>query len=397
MCSGFTDSSAALRELTLKSSLPLVHGLSASNMDKLCRYLIRLQNDEEASVRTNTIIFVGKIAPHISQMNRSNLILPAFTRAMTDDFTPCRLAALRSVLVCKEYFDTTGIAKKVLPLVVPHLVDPVSAVRTEAYAIVDAFMIILRKESDKLREREEMDGNGNNTTSTLNDLSTNEESGNGTASSGYFSGFSSWAVGAISSQASAKTASTTSVTPTVTKPSSNPVPLPAPAPVPISNSTLKSAAENQVNKSLSNVSLDNDGWSDEDDDQNEFDGLDDSETSHEQTWVSNPTPTASKLTSLEDEEDVFASAFSQTAAKPIVNVASTASSKKLLTTKLSKPSTTRTASMTLAERKAEFEKRKVERMEKRMKQWEQKSQNGAVADSRQKTGSNLTGWTDFSR
>ena len=61
MCTGFTDSSAALRELTLKSTLPLISNLNSVNIEKLGRYLIRLQSDNEDSIRTNTVIFISKV------------------------------------------------------------------------------------------------------------------------------------------------------------------------------------------------------------------------------------------------------------------------------------------------------------------------------------------------
>jgi SCY1-like protein 1 len=61
MCTGFTDSSAALREMTLKSTLPLISRLNSVNIEKLGRYLIRLQSDGEDSIRTNTVIFISKV------------------------------------------------------------------------------------------------------------------------------------------------------------------------------------------------------------------------------------------------------------------------------------------------------------------------------------------------
>ena len=62
MCTGFTDSSAALREMTLKSTLPLISKLNSVNIEKLGRYLIRLQSDSEDSIRTNTVIFISKVS-----------------------------------------------------------------------------------------------------------------------------------------------------------------------------------------------------------------------------------------------------------------------------------------------------------------------------------------------
>lgn len=75
MCSGFTDSSGPLRELTLKSTIVLVPKLNHANLEKLVRYLVRLQADPEASIRTNTVIFIGKIAPHLSSTSRQKLIV----------------------------------------------------------------------------------------------------------------------------------------------------------------------------------------------------------------------------------------------------------------------------------------------------------------------------------
>ena len=155
MCSGFTDSSAALRELTLKSAISLVPNLTPTNLEKLVRYLIRLQSDPEPSIRTNTAIFVGKVAPNLSETSRQKLILPAFERAMKDDFKPCRLAALRAVQSCKEYYSPMDVSTKVMPAVVSHLLDVDSEVRKEAFGVMESFMVILRVESSKMAEEEQ--------------------------------------------------------------------------------------------------------------------------------------------------------------------------------------------------------------------------------------------------
>ena len=154
MCSGFSDSSGPLRELTLKSTIVLVPKLNHSNLEKLVRYLIRLQSDPEASIRTNTVIFIGKIAPNLTDMSRQKLILPAFIRAMKDPFTPCRLSALRAVISCKEYFSQKDVAEKVLPCVVPHTLDAANDVRAEAFKVVDTLLVGLRAESQMMAKDE---------------------------------------------------------------------------------------------------------------------------------------------------------------------------------------------------------------------------------------------------
>lgn len=150
MCSGFSDSSGALRELTLKATLSLVPHLTQPNLEKLSRYLVRLQNDEEAAIRTNTVIFFAKLAPHLTEMTRQKMLLPAFTRAMNDPFTPCRLAALQSTLQVKKFFEPKGIASKVLPAVTPCCVDADAGVRKEAFSAVEDLLYVLRQESERL-------------------------------------------------------------------------------------------------------------------------------------------------------------------------------------------------------------------------------------------------------
>ncbi|KAL7490075.1 hypothetical protein ACHAW6_015802 [Cyclotella cf. meneghiniana] len=181
MCSGFTDSSGPLRELTLKSTIVLVPKLNAASLEKMVRYLVRLQSDPEASIRTNTIIFVGKVSPSLSDMSRQKLILPAFTRAMKDPFTPCRLAALKAVIACKSYFTQKDVAEKVLPCIVPHLLDGAKEVRTEAFKVVDMFLVGLREESGRMGQGGELkEGTASNIT------------GAAPTSGGYLSGLSSW-------------------------------------------------------------------------------------------------------------------------------------------------------------------------------------------------------------
>lgn len=150
MCGGFSDSSAALRELTLKATAALVPHLTHPNLEKLSRYLVRLQSDPESSIRTNTVIFFSKLAPHLTEVTRQKILLPAFVRAMKDPFTPCRLAALRSTVQAKTFFDPAGLASRVLPAITPQLLDPSPEVRREAFTAVDDLLFVLRQESERL-------------------------------------------------------------------------------------------------------------------------------------------------------------------------------------------------------------------------------------------------------
>ena len=85
--------------------------------------MVRLQGDSEDSIRTNTVIFIGKVARNLSEMARAKLILPAFMRAMGDGFVPCRLAGLKAICACRGYFEERKLATDVLPAIAPSLVD----------------------------------------------------------------------------------------------------------------------------------------------------------------------------------------------------------------------------------------------------------------------------------
>jgi SCY1-like protein 1 len=153
VCSGFSDSSSALRELTLKATLGMVPCLTPPSLEKLSRYLVRLQSDPEASIRTNTVIFLRKLAPHLTDTTRHKMLLPAYVRALKDPFTPCRLAALQSVLTSKEFFEPNILAGKVLPAVTPSLLDGAADVRKEAFTVVDDLLFALRQESERMNSQ----------------------------------------------------------------------------------------------------------------------------------------------------------------------------------------------------------------------------------------------------
>ena len=150
LCSGFNDSSPALRELTLKATIGLVPYLNAPNLEKLSRYLVRLQSDTETSIRTNAVIFIAKIAPSLSEISREKMLLPAYARAMKDVFTPCRMSALQSLGKSQELFSRSDLACKVLPAITPLLMDPITDVRKAAFQVVNNLLRILEVESDRL-------------------------------------------------------------------------------------------------------------------------------------------------------------------------------------------------------------------------------------------------------
>jgi len=153
---GFADSAPQLRELTLKSMLCFSHRLNDKNLnDRLMRCLTKLQVDPEPSIRTNTTIFLGRIAAQLKGGSRARVLLPAFLKACRDPFPHARLAGLKSAAACTAYFDPPSVATKVLPIVATLLIDVNGAVRDAAFQCHDAFMKVLQVNARQLKEVED--------------------------------------------------------------------------------------------------------------------------------------------------------------------------------------------------------------------------------------------------
>jgi SCY1-like protein 1 len=269
LCSGFNDSSPVLREMTLKATHALVPSLTAPNLEKLSRYLVRLQSDAETSLRTNAVIFFAKIAPHLSEVSKQKMLLPAYSRSMKDPFSPCRLSALQSLMQSKALFTKQDLAVKVMPCVMPLLLDPMTDIRTEAFRVVRDFLEEIQQESNLMTERGDplvvgVPNAATNQPQQPRVASAAETSAAATtsgvdsstgSSSGYLSGISSWIA--------APTTATQPSKPTPPKPMQTAQPIPTPQP-PIQQfaSTLLHAPK----PAPAPTPAEGDGWGDDDDD-----------------------------------------------------------------------------------------------------------------------------------
>ncbi|KAF5198138.1 N-terminal kinase-like protein, partial [Thalictrum thalictroides] len=152
VATGFSDTSAFLRELTLKSMLVLAPKLSQRTISgTLLKYLSKLQVDEEPAIRTNTTILLGNIAGHFNDGTRKRVLINAFTaRALRDTFSPARGAGLMALTATSSYYDTHEIATRILPVVVMLTIDLDGDVRSKAFQAIDQFVQILKQNNDKL-------------------------------------------------------------------------------------------------------------------------------------------------------------------------------------------------------------------------------------------------------
>ncbi|KAF5475408.1 hypothetical protein F2P56_007214 [Juglans regia] len=151
VATGFSDTSAFLRELTLKSMLVISPKLSQRTISgSLLKYLSKLQVDEEPAIRTNTTILLGNIASYLNEGTRKRVLINAFTtRALRDTFSPARGAGIMALCATSSYYDITEIATRILPNVVVLTIDPDSDVRSKAFQAVDQFLQILKQYQEK--------------------------------------------------------------------------------------------------------------------------------------------------------------------------------------------------------------------------------------------------------
>ncbi|ODQ65835.1 ARM repeat-containing protein [Nadsonia fulvescens var. elongata DSM 6958] len=141
LVSGFSDTEPALREMTVRSIIHLVHMLNDRNLNNdLLRYLAKTQNDPEPGIRTNTTICLGKISQYLSSGTRTGVLTTAFARALKDPFVYSRLAALKALSANAEIFSPQDCASKLVSAILPSIIDKDKTVREEAKACFSIYM-----------------------------------------------------------------------------------------------------------------------------------------------------------------------------------------------------------------------------------------------------------------
>ena len=257
---GFADSNPKLREETLKSLIHVVDKLEERNMqDKLVRCISNLQGDAEASIRTNATVFLGKIAFRLKEGVRNRVLCAAFSKAMRDNFVPCRISALKAATTCITILENSQLVSKVLPAVCILIMDRSGEVRELSFAFIEQAIRILRENHEKqLRiERENADKQTND----------NSPQKGATSSQG---GWTSWAVDGLSKTIEKVTIDGTApqiANVSINKVDNNKVDTHASS---STNPSSKKVEEKSMD--LSNTDNINDGWGDDDVDWGDDDG-----------------------------------------------------------------------------------------------------------------------------
>ncbi|TRM70299.1 armadillo-type protein [Schizophyllum amplum] len=148
---GFDDTVAVIREATVKSLILLAPKLSDRTLNNdLLRYLAKMQMDPEASIRTNTCILIGRLAPSLGHNTKRKVLVPAFTRALKDSFVHCRVAGLMALMATIDCFDVEEVATKVIPNMAFILIDKEKLVRDQAFKTMDLFVKRLEKHAETM-------------------------------------------------------------------------------------------------------------------------------------------------------------------------------------------------------------------------------------------------------
>ncbi|KAH6561544.1 hypothetical protein BASA50_009539 [Batrachochytrium salamandrivorans] len=141
LATGFGDSSAIVRESTLKSVLVITPKLSERIINNdILRYMAKLQADEEPGIRTNTTICLGKISSHMSDTIKKKVLSTAFIRSLHDGFPPARKAGLMALSATIDYYEPHEISHKIIPGLSLLLIDSEKPNRVQAFKSMALFL-----------------------------------------------------------------------------------------------------------------------------------------------------------------------------------------------------------------------------------------------------------------
>lgn len=155
MLAGFADSNAKMREETLKNLVYVLDKIEETQIrDKLLRSINNLQGDQEASLRTNATIFLGKLSSKVVEEVRHRAIYPGFARAMKDPFVHCRIAGLKSTLSCLSIIEKPFFATKLLPQICALTVDGNSTVRELAIGVIEESLHGLKELNNEMKSQQ---------------------------------------------------------------------------------------------------------------------------------------------------------------------------------------------------------------------------------------------------
>lgn len=210
LITGFADTVPVIREATIKAVYPLSGKLSDRILNNdLLRLLAKMQQDTEASIRTNTCILLGRLAPSLSSNTKKKVLVPAFARSLKDPFVHARVAALMALMATVDCFDREDIALRVIPNMAFGLVDREKTVRDQAFKAIAMFVQKLEEYAATLPVTAEEDRSGASTPAPGAGSGAVPQAGLVTSAAGAAGSLAGWAFSNLSKQLSSGEASST--------------------------------------------------------------------------------------------------------------------------------------------------------------------------------------------
>lgn len=156
MCASFQEMHApALRDASVKAVLNICDRLSDKNLNSvLMSHFARLQVDPEPAIRTNTTVCLGKIAAKLSETARTKVLAAAFIRSLKDPFPPARAAGVNAILITTSMYSAKDMAMRLLPAIVPLLIDSSGEVRKISFQVLNDFHKRLTKNHEDMTRAE---------------------------------------------------------------------------------------------------------------------------------------------------------------------------------------------------------------------------------------------------
>jgi len=181
---GFLDAQPVIREKTVIAVIHLAPKLSFTNLDEtvVMKNFSGLLRDEQAGIRTNTTVCLGKIANHLHHTTRQKVLISAFGGKLKDPFPPARIAAINAFAATQQFYTLQDTSSKIIPMICTLLTDAEKPVRDQAFKVSKGFIQKLEQVSEDPSLKEEMEA---------------EVNGVANPATAVVSGWASWAVGAI--------------------------------------------------------------------------------------------------------------------------------------------------------------------------------------------------------
>ena len=266
VCTGFSDTNPAVREQTVKSMLTIGPKLNENNINiELMKHFAKLQaKDDQAPIRCNTTICLGKLVKHLNPETKQKVLNSAFNRAMKDPFPPARQAGLNAILANASEYKIKDLAMKMLPGITPLLCDPVKNVRVTALKAARQFLKEVEKASSDPAREIELFGNPEQQNKSTTSSDAAKSTGNTSAviaKSGWLGSAMSMASSMASKKAGAATSGSVSEIKKVTEEKKN-----IETVKPAANKTVvaQNHSKTEVKPKTSGWDDGNDGWDDED-------------------------------------------------------------------------------------------------------------------------------------